>query len=145
MFSIYDGYSEIIKNKSSSFAGANTGKGFVGVYPTVADEENLQHLYIIKGSAGCGKSTFMKKAAEASEKNGYNVEYFYCSSDPESLDCIVLDNRIAILDGTAPHVKEMTFPGAVSEILDFSQFLSTDKLINNREEITYHVNKKKEY
>lgn len=135
MYSIYDGYKKIKTDRRTFFAGANTGNGFDGRYADIADENKLERVYIIKGGPGCGKSTFMKKTAESAEENGFSAEYFLCGSDPDSLDCVVLDGRIALLDGTPPHPKEMMYPGASSEIIDLTGFWNTAILEENREEI----------
>ena len=60
----------------TSFAGANTGRGFVSFYDTIFPEDELDGLYIIKGGAGTGKSTFMKKLGTLALKNGYKVTTF---------------------------------------------------------------------
>ena len=139
MRSIYDNHQSIaVKGKTIYFAGANTADGFVGVYKDIANENDLDRLYIIKGGAGTGKSTMMKEIADAAESAGYSVEYYLCGSDPESLDCIVLDGRIAVLDGTAPHTLDMSYPGAASELIDVSKFLDKEILEKNRESIIFH-------
>ena len=46
------------------FVGMNTGHGFVGKYGEIANEKELNRLYIIKGAAGTGKSTLMRSCAE---------------------------------------------------------------------------------
>ena len=135
MFSVYNGYKTINTDKKTYFAGANTGEGFVGVYSDIADERELKRVYIIKGGAGCGKSTLMRKTAEVAEREGYSVEYYLCGSDPSSLDCIVIDGKIAVLDGTSPHIKEMTFPGACSEIVDITKYWESVILEKRKEEI----------
>lgn len=54
---------------------------------------------------------------------GYNLEYMHCSSDSESLDGIVIPaKKVALLDGTAPHVVDPKNPGAVDEIINLGDF-----------------------
>ena len=139
MFSVYDEYNKLITKRKTYFAGGNTADGFVGKYGEIADENRLERVYIIKGSAGCGKSTFMRDTAQRAEEEGFAVEYYLCGSDPDSLDCIVIDGRIAILDGTPPHPHEMKYPGAKSEIVDFSRFLDKDKAALNADDIVTHT------
>ena len=44
---------------------------------------------------------------------GYDVELHYCSSDFDSLDAIVIEElKVALMDGTAPHVMEPEIPGS---------------------------------
>ncbi len=132
--------------KEMYFAGANTSGGFSGQYSEIANEKHLDRLYIIKGGAGCGKSTLMRSLAAEAENRGIPVTYYLCGSDPASLDCVILDGRVGVLDGTAPHVWEMAYPGAVSELIDVSAFCDSSVLKSEREEIIRHsVEKKKAY
>ncbi len=55
---------------SVRFIGMNTGKGFVGCMKDLLRERDLKRTYIIKGAAGTGESTPMKKNAEHFEKKG---------------------------------------------------------------------------
>lgn len=144
MFTVYNGYSVIkLFGNHTFFAGANTDKGFVSSYDTIADEKQLERVYVIKGGSGCGKSTLMYNIAKRAEKNGFFVDYYLCGSDPDSLDCIVLDKRIAVLDGTYPHVREPYLVGASSEIVDMTVFIDDTVLEAKREELYFLTNAKK--
>lgn len=44
------------------FLGANSAEGFYGLYDQLLDAR-LYDLIILKGTPGCGKSTFMRRAA----------------------------------------------------------------------------------
>lgn len=122
MVGIYEGYNVIdTKSKTTYFAGANTGDGFVGSYVDIANESLLDKVYIIKGGPGTGKSSLMRRVAKTAERENHEVGYYLCGSDPESLDCIVIDGKIAVLDGTSPHTRDMQFPGAKSTIIDISK------------------------
>ena len=46
------------------FLGANSAEGFYGLYDQLLDAR-LYDLIILKGTPGCGKSTFMRRAAAA--------------------------------------------------------------------------------
>jgi len=82
--------------------GTNTSDGVVNVVPEITDE--IANVYYIKGRAGTGKSTFMKKIAEACENNGFDVEKYYCSFDPDSVDMVLVPELdFCILDSTDPH------------------------------------------
>ena len=134
MRSIYTGFAPY-GGADTFFAGANTGRGFIGVYDTIADEGAREHVYIIKGASGTGKSTLMRKIAEEAETAGYPVRRYLCGSDPTSLDAVVLDERIVVLDGTAPHSRDMVYPGAASSRIDVSRFWKRDRLAENRAEL----------
>ncbi len=115
------------------FLAANSANGFVSEFLSNCD--NNYKTYIIKGGPGTGKSTFMKKVAEKAGKAKENVVFCPCSSDPESLDAVILkDKKIIILDGTAPHTVDPVYPAVCQEILNFGQFWETEK-ITNRDEI----------
>ncbi len=73
--------------------------------------------YFIKGRPGTGKSTFMKKIAQAAFDRGFHVERYHCSFDPDSLDMIAIrELSLCLFDSTAPHEY---FPSReTDEILD---------------------------
>ena len=147
MFSVYNGYTKVQTDKKKYFfAGANTADGFIGTYSDIADERKLKRVYIIKGASGTGKSTLMKKIAESCEQAGFEAEYYLCGSDPFSIDCVVIDGQIAVLDGTAPHIRDMQYPGTASSYIDLSKFWDDGILEKNREEIVFcSTNKAQEY
>ena len=118
------------------FAASNSAQGFKNYYPEVF--ARADHVYIIKGGPGTGKSSFMKKYARTAEVEGLECEYYYCSSDPTSLDGVLIhgkDRTVGFLDGTAPHVSEPKFPGALEEIVNLGQFWNTELLIRQKKEI----------
>ena len=85
------------------FLGANSEEGFFSLYEQLLGGR-FDDLLILKGGAGSGKSTFMRRTAAAMEERGLESVYIHCSGDPDSLDgAIFLDRRAAIVDGTAPH------------------------------------------
>ena len=117
------------------FAAANSGDGFVSFYKEIFAGASIEQRYIIKGGPGTGKSSFMKKIAKAAVEQGRNIEYYRCSSDPDSLDGIVIDGKIAFLDGTAPHSVDTTLAGARDEIVDLGAFWNSEVLRKKRAEI----------
>lgn len=101
------------------YLGANSPSGFYSLYDELLDPGEAEELLILKGGAGCGKSTLMSHVAAQAEARGIPVEYIRCSGDPDSLDAIILpDRHAAIVDGTAPHVVEPKLPGAVERYVD---------------------------
>lgn len=94
------------KEKSSiiykRFFGTNTPEGAVNIVPEIL--ASLDHAYFIKGRAGTGKSTFMKKVLAACTERGLDVELYQCSFDPESIDMVLIDElSFCIFDSTNPH------------------------------------------
>lgn len=86
------------------FLGANTPSGFYSLYDQLIDPAQARRVFLIKGGAGCGKSSLMKRAATALAETGEQVEYIRCSGDPDSLDGVVFPGLgAALVDATAPH------------------------------------------
>ena len=103
------------------FLGANSAEGFYGLYDQLLDAR-LYDLIILKGTPGCGKSTFMRRAAAALEERGLETVYIHCSGDPDSLDGVIFPAiGTAIVDGTAPHVLEPRYALAHERYVDLSQ------------------------
>ena len=118
------------------FAASNSSSGFKCYYGDCFS--SLDKLYIIKGGPGTGKSSLMKRVSRHAENKGYPVEYFYCSSDQESLDGIIIykgELKIGIIDGTSPHTYDMKHAGAVDNIINLGQFWDENKLYEKREDI----------
>ncbi len=131
--------------KEVYFASANSYYGFRSYFDVIFNSKNFTKIYVLKGGPGTGKSTIMKKCRDFAEKQGYLYEIFCCSSDPKSLDGIVLWNnskKIAILDGTAPHERDAVIPGAVDELIALSNGFDISALEKRRNAIE-ELNKKK--
>ena len=93
------------------FLGANSPKGFVSLFEQLDPQNGPWHTFIIKGGPGTGKSSFLKRIAAYFGPQCPNMEVIPCSSDPDSLDAVILpEYRVALADGTAPHVLEPDAP-----------------------------------
>ena len=118
------------------FAAANTANGFKSYFENIFNMQEIDKLYVLKGGPGVGKSTFMRKTAELCEKQGLTVEYFLCSSDPSSLDGIIVkEQKCAIVDGTSPHSVEAKLAGAYEEIIDLGKAWDTQKLFEKKQQL----------
>ncbi|HSH36391.1 ATP-binding protein [Schnuerera sp.] len=128
------------------FPGGNTSQGFYSFHDNIIGS-NKNMLYILKGMPGGGKSSLMKYIAEKVLKEGYNVEYHHCPSDPESIDGIVIEElNIGIVDGTAPHIIDPVYPGLVDRLIDLGQFIDVRKLSDSKNQIiNAKLNNKKAY
>lgn len=126
------------------FPGAVTSQGFFSYYQYIINHD-AEHIYVIKGGPGVGKSTFMKKIGQSMVERGYDIEYHCCSSDNNSIDGLVIpDLNIALLDGTAPHIVDPKNPGAVDEIINLGEFWDDAKMVQSKNEIldcNYRVGK----
>ena len=121
--------------ESGFFLGANSKHGFYSLYDNLIDLEKAKCVYIIKGSPGCGKSSFMRKIKNKLSSK-YYVEQIFCSSDPSSLDAIIIPEfGVAFVDGTSPHVVEPKFPIAVERFINLGDFADSDALYNKKSQI----------
>lgn len=115
------------------FPGGNTFEGFFSYHKYIIDEGRT---FILKGGPGSGKSSLMKNIANKMLKYGLSIEYHHCSSDKSSVDGIVVKElKVAIIDGTAPHIIDPKFPGLEDEIVDLGKYIDRKKLFNKKEEI----------
>lgn len=122
--------------KPTFFLGANAPTGFYSLYDQMLDPHKARRIFLLKGGAGCGKSSLMKRAAAALEDVGEPVEYIRCSGDPDSLDAVIFPNLgAAVVDATAPHVMEPKLPGVVESYVNLGRFYDHAALVPLREEI----------
>lgn len=116
------------------YPGGNTRFGFYSFYDYMVGPE-VDHKIILKGGPGVGKSSLMKKVEEDFARLGVEIEEHGCSSDPDSLDGIVIAQRFCLVDGTSPHVVDPVYPGAVDEILNLGDFWDKAQIKAHRREI----------
>ena len=117
------------------FLGATTPAGFKGYFEPLRREPGMQML-LIKSGPGCGKSTLMKRLAQAAEHSGETVERIHCASDPDSLDGVILPGRRkAIVDATAPHTMEPDAPGADEIVVSLYHTIDAGKLHEHTGEV----------
>ncbi len=124
------------------FLGGNSGKGFYSLYEkALADADGV---VILKGGAGTGKSTFMKEISARAIALGYEVENWYCSGDPTSLDGVYIkDINKVVVDGTAPHMLDPTIPKIKDEIVNLADCIDRDEIKGCGDEVKKLLNDKK--
>lgn len=123
------------ENTYRFFIGATTPNGFVSYTSELANENEIDCACLVKGGAGSGKSTFIKKAASALANGSVN-ELIYCSLDPESLDAaLICDGKLSLIDATAPHTIEPKISGAFENVVSLYDFFDTDFLRANKDKI----------
>lgn len=128
------------------FPGGNTSKGFFSYFDYIIDRKEANKIIILKGGPGTGKSSMMRKIGLYMQEKGYDVEYHHCASDRESIDSIMIPKlKIAILDGTAPHVTDPKYPGAVDMIINLGEYWYDKGLVKNREEIVKVIDRNSKY
>lgn len=122
------------------FVGANSGEGFQNLFSELVDLEDTYDFMVLKGGAGVGKNTFMREIGRTMEAAGTDVEYLWCSGDPDSLDGVVLPElKCAIADGTSPHVIEPVYPAAVDRYVDLGRFYDLTAAKTDAEQVKAHT------
>ncbi len=126
-------------------AAANSRHGFFSLYDSVYSEDRLRKIYIIKGGPGTGKSTLMDACAARASALGYDAEVYLCSSDPASIDGVIIPSlEAAILDGTAPHARDPVYPGVCANTVDVGRFWDTSVLTDAKSAIKRQIKAKSE-
>jgi hypothetical protein len=114
------------------FPGNNTVRGFFSYYPYILEQKQAHKIYCLKGGPGLGKSTLMKTIGQTLLEEGEDVDFLHCSSDPDSLDGILIRKKnVAMIDGTSHHVVDPLHPGAVDTILHLGDFWNEDGSVPN--------------
>jgi hypothetical protein len=127
------------------YPGGNTPLGFFSYYRYVIDSQQANRIFVLKGGPGTGKSTLMKKIGLELARQGYDIEFMHCSSDNNSLDGVVIPRlSVAVIDGTAPHMVDPVYPGAVDEIINLGQYWKVEGIRESRNDIIRVNNKIKE-
>ncbi len=125
------------------FAGINTGHGYVPLLKELI--KGAEEVYIIKGTPGSGKSTLMKRLLADAKEKGEKSMVIHCSSDPDSLDGVYfIDRKIAVVDGTPPHVVDVEIPVLRDHLVDIMQYCDRDSLLLSSSRLNELQSAKKE-
>lgn len=130
------------------FAAANGYGGFLCDFDRLFASHDYARLFVLKGGPGTGKSTLMRRIADFGAQQGYAVCCVLCSSDPASLDGVILERgerRCAVLDGTAPHMRDASVPGAIDTLTDLGILWDEGVLRSHRSLILRHMEAKQRY
>lgn len=113
------------------FASAITPEGPKHYLDTIIGP--VAHRYLWTGSPGTGKSTMIKKLADAAVQKGYQVEYFHCPLDPGKVDhAVIPELNIALVTSIAPH----TFASRLGDgVIDTDIYLDDHILVPHQEDI----------
>ena len=126
------------------FLAANSCEGFISSFKDYYDAKDGWLAYIIKGGPGTGKSSFMKYIAVKAAEKDIKCELCPCSSDPDSLDAVILpEKKTVIMDGTSPHTVDPAYPAVCEQILDFGKYWNNKKIIPERAEVINITDKNK--
>ena len=126
-------------NKTKSFfAAANGYFGFRSYFEKIFAPDDYDRIYLIKGGPGTGKSSLLKAIANAFVGTCASVEKIFCSSDTSSLDGVIIelgDKRVCAVDATAPHLVDLSYPGAVDSIINLGEFWDEKVIRESRDRI----------
>lgn len=118
------------------FPGGNTSSGFYSFYDQIIEADSAARIFILKGGPGVGKSTFMKGLGKDLLEIGYEVEFHHCSADSSSLDAVMFPSlRVAVIDGTSPHIVDPKNPGVVDDLLPLGDFWDETVLTGAKERV----------
>lgn len=127
------------------FPGGNTSEGSYSYHKYILGQ-NGKRLFILKGVPGGGKSSLMKYIAKEMLEKNYSIEFHHCPSDKDSIDGILIKElKVAIVDGTSPHVIEPVYPGLYEKIINLGEFVKDEKLFPHRDEIIVAKRNNKKY
>lgn len=135
--------SEILSDcKCRYFLGSVSSEGFVTHFGREIAAEGM-FTYILKGGAGTGKSSLMKKlAAKMCDRD--DVVLYFCSSDPDSLDAVIFKKAgVIIVDGTSPHVFDPIYAGVNQKIINLGECWDDEVLARDANEIIRVTNENK--
>ena len=132
---------------TSSFISANGKNGFFSLYDKVFETKKFDRIYLLAGGPGTGKSTFLRTVSKKATEMGITTEEILCSSDPCSLDGVILTQggkQISVIDATPPHARIITTPAICEELIDLGCFWNAQALSRHKNEILALCEKKSE-
>ena len=85
------------------FASAITPEGMMNYLESIVGP--CDKRYVIEGRPGTGKSTLLKKVANAAIQRGHQVELYHCALNPEKVEHVLIkDLGIALTKSIEPHI-----------------------------------------
>ncbi|MCW3489784.1 hypothetical protein [Dethiobacter alkaliphilus] len=88
------------------FADSNTACGFHSVYNHIPGHPHKK-LVILRGTCKSDISALLAEVGEFMFKEGYDLEYFFCSLQPGSIDALTFPAlKVSVVDGSAPHLLD---------------------------------------
>ncbi|QGU00378.1 hypothetical protein SYNTR_1784 [Candidatus Syntrophocurvum alkaliphilum] len=117
------------------FTSSNTIQGYYTFIPELIAE--LTKVYILKGPAGSGKSTFIRLLGESLAEQGYEIEFWISAVDPLSPDGVYIPQlEVAVINGSLPVPIDPKYPGAKEEMIYLGDYWDRDAIKHNKKAIT---------
>jgi len=106
---------------------SNTNQGFYTFIPELI--RGLRKIYILKGAAGSGKSTFIRLLGESLSEKGYEIEFWISALDPVNPDGVYIPRLgSAIINGSLPQPIDPRYPGATGHIIYLGEYRNNKEL-----------------
>lgn len=116
------------------FTSSHTKNGFHTFIPNLI--EDLRKVFILKGPAGSGKSTFIRLLGETMYEQGYEIEFWISAIDPLNPDGVYISQLdVAVVNGSLPSPIDPPFPGGMGEIINLGEYLDKEATQVNRRAI----------
>ncbi|MFD2117477.1 hypothetical protein ACFSTH_18175 [Paenibacillus yanchengensis] len=107
--------------------GTATAEGAVDFVPSITAGLQKYHL---KGRAGSGKSTILRKVAAQANALGYDSEVYRCGLDSASIDMVIVrELNFAIFDSTPPHAYVPVAPDITIDLYELCMQPDADSQI----------------
>jgi hypothetical protein len=113
---------------------SNTSQGFYTFIPDLV--RGLRKIYILKGGAGSGKSTFIRLLGESLLEKGYEIEFWISAIDPVNPDGVYIPRLgAAVINGSLPQPIDPRYPGATGHIIYLGEYRNKKELNGKTREI----------
>lgn len=126
------------------FTSSYTTDGFHTFIPELL--ETMEKVFILKGTAGSGKSTFIRLLGESLFDQGFEVEYWISATEPFNPEGIYLPQlQAAVVNGSLPVPIDPRYPGGIGEIINLGDYQDKDLLVDYRQDMSGLVQQVEEY
>lgn len=119
-------------NINHVFASSNTHDGIHSLLNDKLSHSDASKLYVIKGSLGTGKSSFLQRLGTFLTDAGYDVTFYHNTINSSLLDGIYIpcSDRLVI---TTDKMNELDSKVLRNHLIDFDLLLDIDKISDNNE------------
>ena len=116
------------------YAGGNTARGFYSLYDS--NIEDLAKFFILKGGSGTGKSTIMKNIGGAFAEKGFEVEYWHCASNNNTIEGVKIPAiKVGIVNETVSQTIESKTIRDIVKCIDVSEAWDSTQIVKQKEKL----------